>query len=234
MSVDLLKLDKDCAMPNQLRRYWKDTQHYDPLTRERWARTVGWISLISMLGTFSSLISLPIIGNYTTEQINVVADFLIKITLVLLFVFPVSTLFLALVNYQLRKEGANFAQALEKLSRALNDPVIDLHTRSCGILETLANKQMCNRVRALLEADRAIKTATRETLDDLLGSRACRRQELKDTHAALLAFQLVDEKWDRYFAAVETELKPMPGPAETPSQNQNEEVSDSSAAANRP
>ena len=63
------------------------------------------------------------------------------------------------------------------------------------------------RVRKLLEAERRAKENTDRGLQEELDEDgACRRRELKNSPAALLAFQLVDEKWDRYFALVESEL----------------------------
>src|SRR3989344_480685 len=63
-------------------------------------------------------------------------------------------------------------------------------------LRELAEMNMKIRVRKLLEAERRAKENTDRGLqEELDGDTACRRRGLKDSHAALLAFQFGGEEW---------------------------------------
>lgn len=45
MAIDLLQLDKDCAMPTLLRRKWKEMHGYDPVLTRRTVRHLIFLAL---------------------------------------------------------------------------------------------------------------------------------------------------------------------------------------------
>ena len=195
MAIDLLQLDKDCAMPTLLRRKWKEMHGYDPvLTR----RTVRYPIFLALLATAVGLVF--ILTTFICFSVARIISAFIW--------FGLATIFIARARIKF-SQSEKFTRALEKLAIGMPSswPPEMLYQENWKGLRELAEMNMKIRVRKLLEAERRAKENTDRGLqEELDGDVACRRRELKDSHAALLAFQLVDEKWDRYFALVESEL----------------------------
>ena len=120
-------------------------------------------------------------------------------------------LFLIIPIYLNDSRSQKFAGALKNLSFFLSCATVDLHKYKWEELLDQGEKKMLHRVRELVKVEHqkagaVIRSEDRKTLDELEGYIACRRQELRDTHQAFLAFGLVEEKWDSYFDKVKQEL----------------------------
>lgn len=219
MAIDLLKLDRDCAMPTILRRKWKEMHGYDPVRAARRHSNIPvWFGLLLM-----TVCVLYCISKYFfvfTQGGSAVLFSGAEAALMILGA-GIGVIFFGLGLNEVDKRAGAFANALENL------PLLLSEGWSCSVeilcnfdeptLKKRAEKEMVRKVHTLLAAEHAAKENTHWTRQEKLdGIVTCQRQKLKDTHAALLAFQLVDEKWDRYFAEAQAEL-PKKEPENLPS-----------------
>ncbi len=195
MAIDLLQLDKDCAMPTILRRKWRDLHGYDPVQTRR---VGGRLVFLTLLVVAVSLIFL-LFGKF--ELAKAISGFL----------WLGLAIFLAIRVAKGFDKSERFARALENLPLLLSHRYSNSVEILCNLdersMRERAEKEMVLKVHALLVAERRAKENTDRLLQEGLDKNvAFHRQELKAAHAELLAFQLVDEKWDRYFEYVQAEL----------------------------
>ncbi|MBI2097429.1 MAG: hypothetical protein HYT46_00625 [Candidatus Vogelbacteria bacterium] len=194
MAIDLLQLDRDCAMPTILRRKWKEMHGYDPVQEARNARRFWSLLILSVLPLIAAIVW------------SVVYHHLFPLLMV--FILVLGPLLLVIAFMHSKSRGDDFACALEKLEIGMPSvwPPDTLYEQDWEGLRGLAEMGMKERIGKLLAAEHLAKENTDWSLQEELDkSVARRRQELKAAHAALLAFELVDEKWDRYFAEVPAE-----------------------------
>src|SRR3989344_1623186 len=108
MSLDLLQLDKDCAMPTLLRRKWKEFYGYDPVIVGRRADAYGVIALLCLVIVGLDFLVLPLVLG------------LGSLVFVGLAFLPLS-LISAILYYYSAPKSFEFARALEKLPLLLTD-----------------------------------------------------------------------------------------------------------------
>lgn len=199
MSVDLLKLDNDCAMPNLLRAKWKALYGYDPLTAERRRNFFACTALVGLLGVlFMILLGGAIFQSNMFVGIGLM---LIPVTIML-----ASLCFL----FGFGKQSSKFADALEKLARVLELQVDSLHKFRQEELANLANKKLTKQTGAVLEEEHLLRQVLTKKDNPTwnLQSAVETRKQFSEMHKVFKSWELAEEKWDQYFAQAEQSLSP--------------------------
>lgn len=188
MSVDLLELDMDCAIPNLLRAKWKALYGYDPLTAEKRQNFFACTALVGLLGVF-----FMILLGFAIFQSNM----LVEIGVILIPVIIV----LGLLCSFFGKQSSKFAAALEELAWVLGLQVDSLYRLNLEELTKRAADKLTKRAGAVLEEEHLLCQVLTKKDDPTYNIQSVTeaRRTFSKMHEFLKSWQLAEEKWDRYF-----------------------------------